>query len=387
VNPCTTMAQTIVLDGYMLGKRLSETGISRYLVNLLREFERITAREQDPEFLVLVPSLSECRSNGFRHRPGFAMAAEPLMRFHRAWKYGLVNSLTIRMRSGVLFIPIPVSVYVKPGRLAVTVHDIVPLVFPEQYASPMGRVFVHTYRSSVSKADLILTDSAYSKADMISRLGVPAAKIVVAPLGFDSDMFHRGPAGSAEGRELLGRYAIDRPYILHVGRGDPRKNLVRLVQSYRMLTARRRDLDFQLVLSGPLGWGYQPLLQLLKEPSLRNRVILTGPVPDCELTVLYGQATAFAMPSLYEGFGLPVLEAMACGTPVMSSNRSSLPEIAGEAALYFDPESVEEMSEAMERVLTDSAWREELVGKGLQRAQQFSWEACARTTLAALKNL
>jgi glycosyltransferase involved in cell wall biosynthesis len=371
----------------MLGKRLTGTGISRYLVNLLREFQRITAREQNPELLVLVPSLAECRSNGFADRPGFVMASQPLMRFHRAWKYGLVNSLTIRMRSGVLFSPIPVSVYVKPKRLAVTVHDIVPLVFPEQYASPMGRVFVHTYRSSISKADLILTDSAYSKADMFLRLGVTVAKIVVAPLGFDSDMFRPTLIKSAEGREMLGRYGIDRPYVLHVGRGDPRKNLVRLVQSYQVLGSRRRDLDFQLVLSGSLGWGYQPLLELLKEPSLKKRVILTGPVPDRELAMLYGLAAGFAMPSLYEGFGLPVLEAMACGTPVMSSNRSSLPEIAAEAALYFDPESAEEMSDAMERLLTDSTLRKELAEKGLRRAGQFSWEACARTTLAALKSL
>lgn len=381
------MSQTVFIDGYMLGKRFMGTGINRYLVNVLRELARIAADEDRLEFRILVPADSACELDGAADRPGFEIARRRLMRFHRLWKYALVNTLSAGVRAGVLFEPIPVSVYIKPKRLAVTIHDIIPLLFPEEYDSPLGKVFLHTYTSSMRKADLILTDSAHSKADMVSRFSVPADRIVVSHLGFDSRLLETARVDDSASQDVLRRRGISRPYILHVGRGDPRKNLVRLVRSYQMLTSSRKDLDFQLVLAGKLGWGYQPLLQLLKEPSLHGRVILTGPVPDPELAVLYRLATGFAMPSLYEGFGLPALEAMASGTPLMSSNCSSLPEVAGEAALYFDPESAEEMSVAMERLLTDSNLRERLAKKGRERARQFSWEACARTTLAALKSL
>jgi glycosyltransferase involved in cell wall biosynthesis len=381
------MPQTIAIDGYMLGQSMTGTGINRYLVNLLREIEKLTAGATEPAFQVIVPPGAQCQSNGWALRPGFGIKAQPLMRWHRAWKYGLVNILTLQMRNGTVFEPIPVSIYFKPRRLAVTVHDVIPLLFPDQYGSPAGRIFLHTYTSSMSKADLIFTDSACSKNDMISRFGVPAGKIVVAYLGFERDAFRAGPVDTSESREMLSRLGITRPYVLHVGRGDPRKNLVRLVQAYEALTARRKDLDFQLVLGGSLGWGYEPLLELVRKASLQGRIVVTGPVPDRELPMLYRSAACFAMPSLYEGFGLPVLEAMACGTPVMISNSSSLPEVGGDAAIYFHPESVDEMSHVMERLLTDSGLREDMAKKGLERARQFSWEACAHTTLAALKTL
>ena len=378
------MAQTIFFDGYVLDRRHAGTGIHRYAVNLLRELEKITVGAEEPEFQIGVPPGAQPQFNGWAHRPGFRISTRRLMRFHRAWKYGLVNSLNFQMRNGTVFEPIPVAVYFKPRRLAVTIHDVAPLLFPEQYKS---KIFLHTYTSSMSKADLIFTVSEHSKADMVSRFGVPADKIVVGYEGFDRDMFQPGPVDTSESREMLRRLGITRPYVLHVGRGDPRKNLVRLVQAYEALTARRKDLDFQLVLGGSLGWGYKPLLELVRKASLQGRVIVTGPVPDRELPMLYRAAACFATPSLYEGFGLPVLEAMACGTPVMISGSSSLPEVGGDAAIYFDPESVDEMSQVMERLLTDSGLREEMTTKGLERAPQFSWERCARVTLAALKNL
>jgi glycosyltransferase involved in cell wall biosynthesis len=380
------MAQKILFDGCVLSRPYAGSGIHRYTTNLIRGMEKLTATEGGPEFRVLLPSLADGAGDGWKARPHFIASPQPLMRFHRAWKYGLVNALAMAAGDAV-FVPMPISVYLKPRRLAVTIHDVVPPLFPERYRSFMGRVFIHAYTSSMRKADLIFTDSECSKADMVSRFGVPAEKIVVAYLGYDRDAFQSGPAETPESRAMLNRFGITGPYVLHVGRGDPRKNLVRLVQAYKILTARRKDLDFQLVLGGSPGWGHEPLAQLLRTPSLRGKVIATGPVPDRELPTLYRCATCFAMPSLYEGFGLPVLEAMACGTPLMVSNASSLPEVGGDAALYFDPQSVDDMAEAMEKLITDSELREDMVRRGLERARQFSWEDCARTTLAALKRL
>jgi glycosyltransferase involved in cell wall biosynthesis len=380
------MAQTILFDGYVLGRGYAGTGMHRYAVNLIHAIEKITASEDGPAFRIFLPSLSDGAGNGWRQRPGFELVGQPLMRFHRAWKYGLVNTLALGAGDAV-FAPTPISVYLKPRRLAVTVHDVVPLLFPERYQSLMGRALRHACTSSMRKADLILTVSEHSKSDMVSRFAVAPEKIVVAYEGFDRDAFRPGPVDTPASREMLSRLGITRPYVLHVGRGDPRKNLVRLVEAYEALTARRKDLDFQLVLGGSLGWGHGPLTELVRKASLQGKVAVPGPVPDRDLPMLYRSAACFAMPSLYEGFGLPVLEAMACGTPVMISNTSSLPEVGGDAATYFHPESVDEMSQAMERVLTDSALRDEMSKKGLERARQFSWEACARTTLAALKNL
>ena len=376
------MAQTILIDGNPLSRPWAGTGIQRYTVNLLREIAKI-AVVGTPQFRVFVPSRTDCQLNGWNQQSGFDVAVRPWMRFYHAWKYGLVNSLALGSEDA-LFVPAPVSVYFKPKRLAVTVHDVIPLLFPERYRSP---IFRHTYTSSLRKADLIFTDSECAKADMVSRFEVPPDRVVVACLGYDRDAFQPGPPNMVESQKMRCRMGINQPYMLHVGGGDPRKNLVRLVRAYEATVTRRKDLDFQLVLAGSPGWGSEPLLQLIQKPSLQGRVILAGRVPDRYLPDLYRGAACLAMPSLYEGFGLPALEAMACGTPVMISNSSSLPEVGGDAALYFDPESVDEMSQTMERILPDSTLRQELSRKGLEQAKRFSWEACARTTLAALKSL
>jgi glycosyltransferase involved in cell wall biosynthesis len=191
----------------------------------------------------------------------------------------------------------------------------------------------------------------------------------------------------SERDEVLARYGIEQPYLLHVGSLEPRKNLLRLLQAYRLLLDRRKDFSLQLVLCGRISTASNEILRAASEPAHFGRVTVASAVPDRDLAVLYRAAVACAMPSLYEGFGLPLLEAMGSSLPVMSSNASCLPEIGGDAPLYFHPESVEEMSDVMERLLADAALREALVARGLARARQFSWEACARTTLAALKSL
>lgn len=381
------MAQNICVDGSFLSRRYFGTGVHSYTTNLLRQMERLTAQGASVDIRVLVPPLDEMEGVGLARRPGFELIPCPSMRHKDFWRLGLFMLAARRLRPDVLFLPFPYPIYYKAVRLAIMVHDVIPLLPRFRRHSFRAILFRQSYSSSLRRADLVLTDSEHSKADMVSVCGIAPEGILVTYLGFDPDMYQSSLTDARQKTQVLSRYGIDAPYILWVGKMEPRKNLVALVQAYGLLLERRKGLALQLVLCGAQNWGCENLNRLLAEPSYRGKVIRTGVVRNSDLSVLYRAAVGFAMPSLYEGFGLPILEAMASGVPVMSSNQSSLPEIAGNAALYFDPESVEEMSKAMERLLTDGALRQQLVARGRERVKRFSWEACARATLAALRSL
>lgn len=380
------MAHHIYIDGLFLHPHHQNVGISRYLVNLLREMGRIAATDSTL-ISVLVPPVVAANDAGLKRCPGLQWIPCRAMGLRRAWRMGLLLPWARAARAGTYFLPSPIPIFRKPQRLVVTIHDIIPLLFPEELNSFSDRFLRHAYRSSLHAADLILTDSAYSKHDLVGKQGISSDRVIVVHLGFDSCLFHSNAVAESEIDAVLSRYRITQPYILHVGTLDWRKNLVRLIQAYRRLLARRRDFALQLVLCGRTGVSSKEILEAIREPGQPGQVIATGPVPDADLSVLYRAAAACALPSLYEGFGLPLLEGMASGVPVMSSNASCLPEIAADSALYFGPESVEEMSDAMERLLSDSDLRKRLVARGRIRVGQFSWEACACTTLAALKSL
>jgi len=197
------------------------------------------------------------------------------------------------------------------------------------------------------------------------------------------------------------RYGIAGDYVLFVGTLQPRKNLIRLIEAFSPSTRLRRAQssrsgrrlsnpqspisNLQLVIAGKKGWLYEEIFQQVEELELEGKVVFTGYVVAGDLPALLSGAGLFVFPSLYEGFGLPVLEAMACGTPVICSNASSLPEVAGDAALLVDPLDVEGLAAAMERVLGDEALRAELIERGFERARKFSWERCARETLDVLE--
>jgi glycosyltransferase involved in cell wall biosynthesis len=380
------MARSVCVDGLPLGRSYFGCGINRYCVNLLSQLERITARTAFRTQIVL-ESVADLEHNGLSPRSGFELVPCAAVRSTRLWRRVMLMETARRLKADSVLMPSPGPVYFKRLKLAVTVHDLIPLLFPGAFRSWSGRQMQRHYLSSLRKADLILTDSECSKVDMVGTFKVPPERIVVAYLGCDSPQLKSGSTGLPEKQQMCMRYGINRPYVLHVGRLEPRKNLDRLIQAYQLLRGRRKDLDFLLVLCGTKGPGAEDLLKLLGDPELQTQVVWTGAVSDRDLALLYEGAVCCAMPSLYEGFGLPVLEAMASGVPVMSSDRSSLPEIGGDAALYFNPESVEEMSAALERLLTDSALRQQLRGRGLERAQRFSWKECAQTTLAALEEL
>jgi glycosyltransferase involved in cell wall biosynthesis len=220
--------------------------------------------------------------------------------------------------------------------------------------------------------------SECSRRDLVSHLGLDVDRVQVIPEGVDARF--RPPVNDAWLQAVLARYIIKRPYVLYVGGINARKNIARLFTAYAYL--RERHPDVALVLGGKRQWQTDEIDATFRRLNLTDHVHFTGYVDDADLPALYTAAELFVFPSLYEGFGLPPLEAMACGTPVVTSNVSSLPEVVGDAALTVDPYDVGGLALAIERVLTDEKLQMELRRRGIERAAQFTWERAARETLA-----
>lgn len=265
-----------------------------------------------------------------------------------------------------------------------TVHDLSFIRDPDSADDALRAFLERVVPRSVRRADHVLADSQATREDLISLWGTPASKITVIPGGVEARF---RPVTDPEAlRAVRGKYGLgEGPFILSVGTLQPRKNIIRLIQAFAPLAARQPDLS--LVIAGGRGWKYQ---QILAEPArlqIAGRVHFTGFVADADLPTLYSAAEVFAFPSLYEGFGLPILEAMACGTPVAASNSSSLPEVTGDAGLSLDPLAVASWTEGLERLLSDGALRAELAARGRARAGGFGWEKAAGELLGVYRRL
>lgn len=272
----------------------------------------------------------------------------------------------------------------RRGPIAVTMHDVVPLVFlrRRRLSLPWRPRIVRRFHTMAAVSDLVLTDSAFIKNEVDRTLGIGAERVRVVYLAADG--FVAGHAG--EDLERVRRLGLKGRYLLYVGASERRKNLGRLVQALGLLR-RRHGLECDLVIAGPDNALGRMDPDLLADPTVRGAVYGVGNVDEATLRALYRSAAAFVMPSLYEGFGLPVLEAMASGTAVVSSSAASLPEVGGDAALYFDPKNVDEMAGQIARVLVDDSLRRQLVDRGLKQAAKFSWDRTASETLAAFREL
>lgn len=267
----------------------------------------------------------------------------------------------------------------RQGRTAcvVTIHDLIPLIFPEHTPRALKSRFHFIYRAVMRevgrRADLIITVSESSRRDILHHMTIPEErrnKVIAIHEGV-SDRYTPGspPSGAC-------------PTILYVGRLDPYKNVPALIRAFsRALKSGR--IQARLKIIGPRDARYPEVERLISEKELHPHIDWPGYVDADELCRAYREATVFVLPSLYEGFGLPVLEAMACGTPVICGNRASLEEVAGDAAILFDPQNEDALAAALESVLTDPARAETLRVKGLHRAAQFSWETTARKTIEA----
>ncbi|HJS27314.1 MAG TPA: glycosyltransferase family 1 protein [Actinomycetota bacterium] len=256
-------------------------------------------------------------------------------------------------------------------RLVVTVHDLAFERFPSAFPRTWRTLYRLGIRAAVRRAHAIVTPSRNTAEDLLSTTRVDPHRLHVVPLAAAL------PEATVDVAETIARLKVRAPYVLFVGTLEPRKNLVRLVRAYRRVAST--GVPHTLVLAGPLGWHHEALM---RELSLEGpgEIVMTGSLSAGELDALYRAADVFAYPSLYEGFGLPIVEAMARGIPTVASSTSSIPEVAGDAALGVDPRSVREISKAIETLCTDVALAEELAGRGRDQARRFSWgETAART--------
>jgi glycosyltransferase involved in cell wall biosynthesis len=265
----------------------------------------------------------------------------------------------------------------RSGRTIVTVHDLSFIRYPECADRGLVAYLSVVVPRSLRRADLILADSAWTRQDIVTLLGIPAEKIVVVPAGVSAEYHPINDSSILNAARV--RYRLPGRFILHVGTLEPRKNLVRLLQAFQRIADQEPEIH--LVLVGSKGWLYQDIFASVERLRLAQRVVFPGYVADADLPAIYNLATVFAYPSLYEGFGIPPLEAMACGVPVVCSNSSSLPEVVGDAAVQVEPTDTDALAAALLRLLSDDTLRHSLRSRGLARARLFTWEAAAQTLL------
>lgn len=262
-----------------------------------------------------------------------------------------------------------------------TVYDLIPIYFRDLLTPRVYRRFMKTIESLDKKKDFVICISENTKKDFCDYTGMSPERVFVTPLAA-ADHFS-SIKNSEKITPILKRYHIPTTsYLLSLCTLEPRKNLSLLIRCFSKLITEYPNLDFNLVLVGVSGWKNADIFQAAKEnPTLQSRIIFTGYVPDEDLSAIYSGATAFVYPSLYEGFGLPPLEAMQCGTPVITSNTSSLPEVVGDAGIMIDPKQEDELCQALLNIIQDSELRANLSQKGIERASQFSWTRCAEETV------
>jgi len=377
---------TIAFDTGPLDSIYRNQGIAVYARTLLAYF-----REMAPDYGVTVsPFVSpraENDANAFAPGPGFVPVNARWLHSHRAWRYGGAWLATRRLRPDVVFSPSFSTLQFPSGAArVVTLHDATPFIMPNFAPLKVIRKMRFALKHAVRNSDRIITISRCSQSDLARVFGIPASSISVIYSGYDAARFNTEATDAAQRQALSARFGLERPYIFHHGFIQPRKNLSRLVQAFRLLAARDSAAKVDLVLAGGLGWRSEELrAEAEAAGSSRGRVLLTGPLSDSDLAVMIKGSALVVIPSLYEGFCLPLLEAMACGVPVIASAASCMREISGDVLRYFDPESVEEIAANMKEALEDAALRRELAERGLARAREFSWRRCAEDTLALLK--
>ncbi|HET8888981.1 MAG TPA: glycosyltransferase family 1 protein [Candidatus Angelobacter sp.] len=374
----------IAIDSWTLASRFRCQGTYVYTQNLLREFKKIARGGAPVRFALFASGRNGNDAIKVAAEEKFELCASSLLDHDRLWRLGGAGFAAARSGADVVFVPTAATLPVGPVPAVCTIHDVTPITMPShsKKVSAMQRLML---KGCARLSQAIITSSECSKKDIVALLGVPEEKVLVVHDGCDHAVFNAVPADPAAMAALSLRLGLGKPYVLHHGTIQPRKNLKRLIAAFRLMLARNRSLDLDLVLAGQMGWSNEEVIDAARSSDGgRGRVILAGVVSENDLPLLIKGAELAVVPSLYEGFSLPMVESMACGTPTIASQTSCLPEISGNVLAYFDPLSVDEMATCMQSALADSQMRARLREKGIEQASKFSWERCAQETLEVL---
>lgn len=369
----------IGIDARMYGAE--QTGIGNYIRNLIINLAQIDKKNQYVIFL------SNKEFDKFQ-TPGHNFKKMKTGAHWYSWREQFVLPFDLlKERLDLVHFPHFNSPILYPGRSVVTIHDITPFFFPGNKMNSLLRrtAFRLVFASSIKKASTVIAVSGSTKNDIIKHFGAKESKITVTYEGVSSD-FGVLPNRDKIKEKIMAKYGIIKPFIFYTGVWRNHKNIVGLIRAFAVF---RKDLgdSYQLVLGGKEDPFYPEVKKTIRELDLEKDIVCPGFIPSEELCHFYNSCTLFVIPSFYEGFGLVGLEAFACGAPVISSRITSLPEVLGDSALYFDPHDYHEMAEVMKKVLTDNGLKEKMIRDGHRRVEDFSWHRMAEETYKIYDNI
>ena len=362
----------------------NRVGVGQYIYNLLKNIAKL-----DTENTYYLYTNMEISQEFYRIGKNFKVIVKKNRFLTRVlWLQFILPGLLKQDNIDLLHAPCHVSPARLHCPLVITYHDMASWLFPEKFELFHRMAYQLLVPALTRRADRLIAVSESTKRDIVKLFKIAEDKITVVTEG--ANAFFKPVTDSALLKKIKEKYSLPEKYFLYVGMFEPRKNIPSIIEAFRRLKDKC-ILEHKLVLVGKKGWMYKEIFNTVKSLKLASDVIFTGYISDYELPLVYSGAEIFIFPSAYEGFGLPILEAMSCGLPVITSNISSMPEVSKGAALLVNPGVLEEIADAMEKIINDKPLKEAMIKKGLEEAKKYSWEKAAKETLevykAVLKNI
>jgi glycosyltransferase involved in cell wall biosynthesis len=369
-------------------EEINKSGRATFSLNLLRSLGRIDTANRYSVFTVYDADKGALQNPNFNIKslPRALQALTPFIALLSwySWYFTGLSLQLKRVNPDVFFSLSPSLPPGCPHPAVCIIYDLTPISLSDAHRLDFKVRFRLQATDAVKRSDRIITISQAAKNEIVSYFGVSSDKISIVYPGFDSSLF-KPEQDSDKIKLTLDKYAITSPYLLYVGTLEPKKNIIRLIEAFCRLK-KEKGIDHKLVIAGKRAWKDSGIFDKIRMSGCESDIVFTDYVPQAELPALISGADVFVFPSLHEGFGMPPLEAMACGTPVVVSITSSLPEVVGDAGITVDPYDVENIAEAIYRVISDRDLNKQMRKKGLERARLFSWEKAAGETLTILEN-